>query len=184
MKETDTALDAFSVQKAILQNSNPIILDVGAFVGQITGRYRELFPDALIHSFEPFPAACHKLQQNTSHDSGIIIHNTAVSDKCGTVIFNSNAFAPTNSILKTNEEGKYYWGDGLLDTRNEITVSTTTIDHFCKEQNIEVIDILKLDIQGAEYQAFTGAVGMLSRQSISIIYTELILVPTYLRQHK
>lgn len=176
--------DAFGVQKSLLLNDHPLIFDVGAFVGQVTDHYRKLFPFALIHSFEPFPPAFRHLQQNTSRDPMIRAHNMAISDKCETVAFNSNAFAPTNSLLKTDKDGKAYWGDGVLNTRDEITVSATTIDHFCEEQGVAMIDILKLDIQGAEYKAFAGAEEMLSKQSISIIYTEIILVPTYVGQRK
>lgn len=37
-------------------------------------------------------------------------------------------------------------------------------------------DILKLDIQEAELEAFQGAVGLLERQAIQLIYTETMFV--------
>jgi len=63
-------------------------------------------------------------------------------------------------------------------------VSITTVDIFCLEVGISHIDILKMDVQGAEFSVLVGAKDMLANQRISLIYTELIMCPTYEGQHK
>ena len=43
---------------------------------------------------------------------------------------------------------------------------------------------MKLDVQGAEFAVLQGAQEVLSRQRVSLIYTEIILCPTHEQQHK
>jgi len=40
-----------------------VIFDVGAYVGDITGTYRGIFPGATIYCFEPFPDSFKKLSR-------------------------------------------------------------------------------------------------------------------------
>ena len=180
-----TLINAMMLQKSLIKEKEPVVFDVGAFIGSVTKRYRELFPFASIYSFEPFPESFEKLKNNTAKDSSnTSIHNLAISDKQGVAAFNANTFAPTNSLLPTDSNSDVYWGEGVLNTENQVEVNTTTIDNFCSENSIPKIDILKLDVQGAEFSALMGAKEMLSKQSISLVYLEIITAPTYQGQHK
>jgi len=55
----------------------------------------------------------------------------------------------------------------------EIEVQTQQIDNFCKLNNIERIDLLKLDTDGTEYEVLLGAEKLLSENKIGLIYTEI-----------
>ena len=122
--------------------------------------------------------------KNTEGDSRIFCHQKAASCKDGNAIFNVNISSATNSLLATDDRGSSFWGDRLLDTISRIQVNTTTVDIFCKETGISNIDILKMDVQGAEFSVLKGATDMLENQQIALIYTELILCPTYKEQNK
>jgi len=50
-----------------------------------------------------------------------------------------------------------------------VEVDTITLDSFLLEKGIPHIDILKLDVQGSEFDVFKGAAATLSRQGISLI---------------
>jgi len=54
-----------------------------------------------------------------------------------------------------------------------ITVQTQTMDNFCSINNIDRIDILKLDCDGTEYEVLLGAEKLLSEDRIGLIYTEI-----------
>ncbi|MBT6500483.1 MAG: FkbM family methyltransferase [Deltaproteobacteria bacterium] len=180
-----TTLNAMNVQESLIEGREPVVFDVGAFDGSTTKRYRELFPFASIYSFEPFPETFEQLKINTAGEgSKTSLHNLAISDKKGVAVFNANAFSATNSLLPTDTDSSIYWGQGVLETEKQVEVNTTTIDAFCDENTISKIDILKLDVQGAEFSALMGAKEMLSKQSISLVYLEVITAPTYQGQHK
>jgi FkbM family methyltransferase len=161
-----------------------VIFDVGAHVGETAAHYRALFPGALIHSFEPFPGSFEQLSAAFSADSRVVPHNVAVSDKTGTATFRVNRASVTNSLLESDRRGDDYWGKNLLDTDAEISVRTLTLDDFCREQRIEHVDVLKVDVQGAEYAVLAGAQGLLSRRAVDLIYLEMIIAPSYVGQRK
>ena len=49
--------------KNLIKIENPIILDIGANVGQTIIKYQKLFPKAEIHSFEPIPEVFENLKK-------------------------------------------------------------------------------------------------------------------------
>jgi len=183
LHHTESETDPFYVQQALIKGSKPVIFDIGAHVGAVTGIYRKMFPDSTIHCFEPFPESFAKLKKNTEKDPLTFCHNFAVSDKNGTAIFHSNSESTANSLLASDKMGGAFWGDNVVDAKEQIEVKTISLDDFCQEQKIKEIDILKIDIQGSEYEVLQGAKDLLSVKRIKLIYTELIFCPTYEGQH-
>ena len=175
---------SFAVQNELITVKEPTIFDLGAYVGDVAKEYRRQFPLAKIYCFEPFPQSFQSLSQNLEGMPNTFCFQSAVSDNKGTALLNTNLNSATNSLLKTDERGTSFWGEGLLDTMSQIEVRTTTIDTFCLEEKISHIDILKMDVQGAEFSVLMGAKNMLANQRISLIYTEMIICPTYAGQHK
>lgn len=171
--------DPFTVQHRLIAGVKPVIFDVGAHHGETIESYRQLFPGATIHGFEPFKASFDILQHRTSKDQNILAHNLALSDSEGRSVLNVNEASATNSLLPSSAEGARFWGEGLLETKEQVEVGMTSVDAFCREHEIARVDILKLDVQGHEYAVLSGAHEMLSRQAIGLIYTELIVAPTY-----
>jgi len=172
------------VQKELINSANPVIFDIGSHIGSVALKYRDMFPLASIYCFEPFPQSFDKLLRNLEDNNCFSCHRTAVSDKKGTSVFNVNLSSATNSLFATDKRGSLYWGENLLDTIAQVEVDTITLDSFLLEKGIPHIDILKLDVQGSEFDVFKGAAATLSRQGISLIYTELIICPTYEGQRK
>ncbi len=176
--------DSFEEQKWLLEASNvQIILDVGAHIGQTCERYHTLFPGAHIYSFEPFRQTFEQLKANVSKFPNATPVAYAIAKTEGIREFYSNGASYTNSLLAAREEAAL-WVEPFEQIKNvgKTHVSTTTLDIFCREYNIEHIDILKLDIQGGELEAFQGAVGLFERQAIQLIYTETMFVPVYVKQ--
>ncbi|MBI2567661.1 MAG: FkbM family methyltransferase [Candidatus Schekmanbacteria bacterium] len=157
----------------------PIIFDVGAHHGHLSLSFRSLFPKATIYAFEPFPKSFERLKENTSTDPLIKTFNFGLSDTSGQLTFNSNVASVTNSLLETDTRGEETWGDGVLNTKEKIIAQFTTLDSFVREMSIPRIDILKLDVQGAEYMVLRGGRDFLSRSNVTLVYSEIITQPTY-----
>lgn len=179
-----TKHDPFLVQKKIMDalNSNPIIFDVGAYHGHVASRYKSLFPDSTIYCFEPFAESFKHLHANFSNNPSFKLFQLGLSDTSGKSFFHSNQFEMTNSILESDVKGNLTWGDGLLETKEVVEIETKTIDQVVSELGIESIDILKMDVQGAEFKVIKGAENFLAKGGVKMVYTEIITMPTYIGQ--
>lgn len=173
---------AYVVQKKLIQKEVPVIFDVGAARGGMTLAYRELFPEGYIYAFEPFAESFQTLTVATQGDGRIRIYNLAVSDYVGRGEFHANANPLTNSLLDTDERASALWGAPVYATRTKVPVDVVTLDSFVGENSIAEIDILKLDVQGAELSVLRGARELLSRQAIGLIYLEILVSPAYVNQ--
>ena len=180
-----TFSNALKSQEKLINNPNSeiTILDIGAYNGSTALQYAEAFPNATIHSFEPFPEAYLELVKNTEDKQNIRSHQLGLSSSVGTTTLYSNSFAPTNSLFKTHLEGENTWGNtNVLKPLGELEINTITLDEFVKQNQIDKIDILKLDVQGAEYMVLEGAHETLKKRKVGIVYTEIITMPTYENQ--
>ena len=59
----------------------------------------------------------------------------------------------------------------------EIEIPCTRIDTFCKENNIDQIDVVWMDLQGAELKALESMGNLLD--TVEVIHTELEVNPIY-----
>jgi len=168
-----------AMQRLLAGTENPIIFDVGAHSGYVSKTFRDLFPTAEIYAFEPFEESFEILKENSASDPGIHVFNFGLSDRDGPQAFHSNLDSGTNSLLSTHESGAQTWRAGLFDTQKIIQAQFKTIDSVVAEMDIQKIDILKLDVQGAEHRVITGAADACKRGMIRLIYSEIITQPTY-----
>lgn len=163
--------DPFLHQERLLAHDRvEVVFDLGARVGKTVAKYRELFPSAHIFCFEPFDHSYAVLTRRHQDASRVKPQKLAVSDTCGTRAFHCSDQSDMNSLLPLASNA------GLLTTASAdrvITVETVTLDAFCARHRLDRIQILKMDIQGAELQALRGASGLLERQAIGLVYTEM-----------
>ena len=171
--------NAFKDQMILLKNlESGIILDVGAHIGDTTELYRNYFPEYKIFCFEPFSESCDYLKKRFVNDSNIKIVETALGSKDETKTLYVSNFSNLNSLQRPNERA---WG---FADKKSIDVETTTLDQFCYDNDIEHIDILKLDVQGSELDVLMGSRTLLEKGNISIVYVEWQVVPLYENHHK
>jgi FkbM family methyltransferase len=175
---------AFEIQHRMLGVAQDIvILDVGAHFGAVSRIYRDLFPKAALHAFEPSPEAFKVLKSSFDGDRHYHAHQIALCDREGEAELNINNLSATNSLLPTDSNAPVVW-QPLVKTEEMVTVPTQTLDAFCNEHQIDSIDILKLDVQGAEKKVLAGAVNLLNRRAIKTVYLEMIIAPTYVGQSR
>lgn len=156
--------DRLRIIQSLVAWESPIVFDVGAHRGESVKYLREALPGSTIYSFEPDPDSYDVLSSNKKDRH--YCYNMAVSNTRDDIVFYKNEISHTNSIFKVNTESKdsikiqqaRETGDtAVMDTFNkEIRVKATTLDDFISEENILNIDILKIDVQGAESMVLEG----------------------------
>lgn len=170
--------DPFLVQKFLLGGEKHLaIFDVGAYVGDITATYAKIFPQATIYCFEPFPDSFNKLS-TLAKSSSIKPFQIALCDKNSQANLQINTDRSCNSIFTRPTTGAKYYSQNSRYV-SQIEVETQTLDTFCNTKGIADIDILKLDVEGAELKVFKGALGKLSDKRIRLIFAEVMFVAHY-----
>ncbi|RIK51018.1 hypothetical protein DCC61_03860, partial [Candidatus Microgenomates bacterium] len=112
--------------------------DIGANIGLMT-LVAAGIKNTRVHSFEPSPVAYPRLSENINLNnlsSRVLIHQIAASDNDGWINFNDDKRSELSHISTKNEKGQ--------------KLKTTTIDSYSQKNNIKKIDVLKIDVEGAE----------------------------------
>lgn len=170
--------DCFEDQADILQGKADIVFDVGANHGDTVQQYLKLFGRARIHGFEPFPDAFEDFRRRFADQPRVIPHQTALADRVGRVDFHSFDNDATNSLFPFARDADRFV-EGAMGTKEVLSVACTTVDDFCRGEGIDRIDVLKLDVQGAELRVLRGAERVLSRRRIGLVFLEVNFVPVY-----
>lgn len=127
---------------------NPVIVDVGASTGSFS--LLPLLHKCTVVAFEPNPAAYDVLVANINlNDLGdrVHAHRVALSDVEGRGVLQVAEDA-THAALCTLGTSRY------TDTRwNELEVVRRTLDSY----NLQRVDFLKVDVEGAELMVLRGA---------------------------
>jgi FkbM family methyltransferase len=92
--------DLDKIIKYIMRKKRPIIFDVGANKGQSIKRFKKIYNDCEIHSFEPGNAECDEIRSCYKSDNSIFINNVGVSDRKSKLEFNINAKTTHSSFKK------------------------------------------------------------------------------------
>jgi FkbM family methyltransferase len=157
-----------------------IVFDVGAHEGKITQRMNDVFEDASVYAFEPFPDSYKKLLEKENLSNRVKSFQVALSSQEGDSTLFVNSFSETNSLLPSNRINSAV--DDLTANIDEISIETSTLDIFCSKHKIDHIDLLKLDTQGSELKVLEGGDRLLRSQSIKAIYCEVEFVEIYQQQ--
>lgn len=164
-------------QQELFGKNVSVIFDIGANRGDVVAKYLEMFPAAIIYAFEPFPDSFGILEQRFKGNDSVRCFKLAIADEDGMKTFYVNRNVDTNSLLKPKQSGLS--SDKQVENLSLVTVSSTTLDKFCSENNINHIDILKMDIQGGELAALRSASGLLHHKQVQNIYSEVYFMEQY-----
>jgi FkbM family methyltransferase len=159
--------------RKIVTSKSPMILDVGANKGGTYQLFRSLFPQGTIHAFEPDPRVYEKLKAKAQADPLAHLHQLAVSDTNAELQFHVTQASEKNSLLAPLPPGGSSPSDAANVVLETIKVQSVTLDDFAARHGIAQIDLLKMDIEGAEVRALEGARGLIQRGAIACLYLEL-----------
>lgn len=127
---------------------------------------KSLCGEAQLHAFELSPGTF-KLLQERLKMTDIIRNNFGLSNEQGTVSFKDYEGSSTlNTIIP---------GAGFHDKERKYTLceaQVSTGDKYCQENSIERIDLLKVDVEGAEKLVLEGFAEMFSQKRVRVVQFE------------
>ena len=138
--------------------------DVGANIGLFTVFVKDYFPDAIVHVFEADSQLLPYIEKNINGLKNVHIHNLAVSDKHRDRLsfYRNNNSLQTNSLFKEAVQP-------FAKSIDEFEVESCSLDGFAEDNGIEKVDLIKVDIQGAEYIALKSGTRTLANCSFLLL---------------
>jgi FkbM family methyltransferase len=159
-----------------------VIVDVGAYDGAVSAEYLERFPEAVCHAFEPHPPSFDALETRLGSHPRARLQRRGLSDEPGSGAMYAFPAAATNSLLAPVANVGDVVGAGHMDTFEREEIEVTTLDRFAEKEGLARIDILKIDVQGAEVRVLRGAERLLRAQAVGLIVSEVNFVAVYRAQ--
>jgi len=137
------------IEAAFRGRSRRHVLDIGANIGYVTSWFARRWPR--VTSFEPTPATFDCLVQNCTR-AHIRLHNLGLSDVNGELCFATSGAKPDQNQIITDES--------RLRKRWAITkIPVRRLDSF----GFRTVDMIKIDVEGHEYQVVQGSVRTIQR---------------------
>ena len=139
----------------------------------------EIFPKSKITAFEVDEVLCEDL--NSKSNSNVTYYPTALGSRNGEQTFYETNASMCCSLYKPNDtfNSKYNSLEVAL-LKSESTIKTTTLDTFAQNNDIDTIDFMKIDVQGAELDIFKGGINAMA--DTFFIVSEVEFVPLYIDQ--
>jgi FkbM family methyltransferase len=153
------------------------IVEFGAADGRDAETSARRYPLAKVLAIEPVPGSFKKLSERCSRVKNLIAVEAVVGSASETVPFFISSEADASSLSPPVATGSAF--DKHAELVGQISVRQVTLDEVCQTYDIQTMDVLKMDAQGAELTAMKGAQTLLARGSIRIIYTEVQFIRLY-----
>ena len=122
-----------------------VIFDLGANVGFATLFFRRSFPRAQILAVEADPRTFTRLEHNVAGLPGVRTVNCAAADTDGTMTFFSSASSIGSSLVRQQASDE------------PVEVESRPLTALMEEAGVDRIDLLKVDIEGAEFALLRSA---------------------------
>ena len=153
--------------KWIVKYNFETIIDIGANKGQFAARFRVLFPDAMIYSFEPIPEVFDELCKRFEKDNNFKAFNLGLGREPGTIDFYQNEFSDSSSALPMKRLHK----DNFPKTSKEklIKIKVGSLDEVMQSLMIGNSVLIKIDVQGFEELVILGGKETLKKALIVIV---------------
>lgn len=161
-----------SLYKLLLKPGH-IVFDVGANVGNMTELFaKAVGPQGKVVAFEPARASFLELKERCSllFFTELELVNAAVTDSEGSIelhVYDDDHRSWSSMVRRPLENYGIHIASPSIET-----VPAVSIDGYCRSRGIDHIDLMKIDVEGAELLVLRGARGMFQRKRIGLVIFE------------
>lgn len=148
------------------------VLDIGANVGVYTTQFaRAVGESGHVYAFEPAPQTAARLRANISLNqlANVTVVTKALADREGTAEFH---LFPDGEDVYNSLGAAWRPKEGIRATQ-VIEVETITLDAFARQEGLSSVDLVKLDVEGAEEAVIRGGTSLLRASPQALVVVEL-----------
>jgi len=145
------------------------VIDIGANEGFYTLKMKRDNPSLSVISVEPVSENYRMLKRNLELNkvSGVECLQAAILDRKGTIPFETYPHVSTVASTDILRQGRPWINPDKIEIKN---VNALTLSHLFNMYNVRHADILKIDVEGSEYQLLEA--GRKTLSSVSHIVLE------------
>jgi FkbM family methyltransferase len=136
-----------------------VVVDAGAHVGQYSLiAAKSVGPDGEVHAFEPVPATFARLEAHVTANgfaSTVRLNRTA--------LWRGNDELTVSLPLGEPKNSGAYTAAPLLSAIDRVSAPGVALDDYVERRGLRRLDVVKMDIEGAELFALEGATRSIAR---------------------
>lgn len=187
MKQDARRKEKFDMTDLNIEPSNElfVIFDIGANTGDEIRIFLNEIPNSKIYAFEADSRPFVQLRDRYMSEKRVECFNSAIADRDGSIEFhpssgyhpccyNEGEYTASGSLLKPTKHLQYH---PTITFPNTEVVECSRLDSFIARTRISRIDLLWMDVQGAEMNVLEGLGVAIS--TVKRIYTEYSLEELY-----
>jgi len=147
-------------------NEGNVVLDIGANIGLYTLVASKIVNDSgFVFSFEPDPKSFANLKHNIEGNiiQNVVLINKAVSNTTGS----AHLVCSTSNIMRVLN----YLTSNKSSSEETIDIKTISLDDFFKTRS-QKVDVIKIDVEGWEFEVFKGMTNLIKTNSTLKIFLE------------
>src|SRR5262245_32903854 len=130
-----------------------VIYDIGANVGTWTLLAKSIYPNAEIVAFEPLDWHCREFSKSNCQLKEVTLHQIALGKQSGLFEMHVPTQSDSASLLPMAEACSTVFN---LKFDKKVAVQVARLDDYVEEKKIPKPDLIKLDVQGFEYEILAG----------------------------
>ena len=176
--------ESFLKSEGFVSNKEYVIFDIGTRDCMHSVKFSQIFPKAKIYAFECNPNTIPICKKNIENYPNIILIEKAVNNYNGTCDFFPIDQEKTITTWKDGNPGasSLFLSNGNYNSietyiQSKVITDCVRIDTIMNDYNITGVDIVWMDLQGAELLALESFGDFLN--NIKYIHTEVSYIPIY-----
>lgn len=151
------------LRTGLLRGARPVVIDVGANVGQFTTAIKAFWPEAEVLAFEPDPDIHVLLAENARRLGRVRTSALALGAEASELPLHRHHLSAM-STLRPGLVESYEPGDTVL-------VPVARLDDVAVD--VSLVDLLKVDVEGYEVEVLRGATELLRRTHLLLVEVSL-----------
>lgn len=150
----------------LLLRPDDVFIDVGANVGVFTLIMARRLSNGTVHAFEPSRYHFEKLRSNLllNQFNNVRVHQLALSNRRHQSKLH---FPPSNGLLSNTGMASQFQFERTFSRTEEI--ECVSLDEYAASHGIAHIDLMKIDVEGAEMDVLAGAIRSIHRNRPHVV---------------
>jgi FkbM family methyltransferase len=164
--------------RGVLARGLNTVVDIGANKGQFSLAARRWAPRARVIAFEPLPGPAGVFRRVFAGEDEVTLHQAAIGPAAAMQTMHVSAREDSSSLLPISDAQTAMFPGTQEKAIAEVRVAR--LDEFLRAEDLAAPALLKLDVQGYEYEALTGCSSLL--HAFDWVYCESSFVEFYTGQ--